>query len=206
MDDRWVLGCGAAVGGAVYRRVRCFDGVAGRTAERDIQDETAARDDARAEVGAGQGFRGRNRGRADRDAAERFSDYLVDPGERAGAVEAPGAFRAADLGAHGTAEQDEGALGGGCEDTEVLRFGGVGENHGGEAVNQCRTGVVELRDCLDRAENSLGGSGFTRQVDDNATEARDQAVARCDTNGERFAAHPRPPSRRTTDIRSQHRA
>ncbi|OCF87500.1 hypothetical protein AW168_26445 [Nocardia brasiliensis] len=206
------MGCGAgarAVGGEVYGGGWGFGGAArgfGGATECGIQDETTAGGDAGAEVGAGQRFQGGGAGRADGDAAERFADDLVDPGEGAGAVEAPGAFGAVDLGEHRSTQQDEGAVVGGRDHAEVLRFGGARENHGRETLGQGRAGMVELRDRLDRAENSLGGSGFTRQVDDNATEARDQAVARRDTNGGRFAAHPRPPSRRTTDIRSQHRA
>lgn len=204
------LGCGAsAVGGEVYGEGWGFGGTArgfGSAAECGIQDETTAGGDAGAQVGAGQRFQGDGAGRAEGDAAERFADDLVDPGEGAGTVEAPGAFGAVDLGEHRPTQQDEGAVVGGGDHAEVLRFGGAGENHGRETLGQGRAGAVELRDRLDRAENSLGGSGFTRQVDDNATEARDQAVARRDTNGGRFAAHPRPPSRRTTDFRSQHRA
>ncbi|ASF09301.1 hypothetical protein NBRGN_041_00090 [Nocardia brasiliensis NBRC 14402] len=197
------------MGGEVYGGGWGFGGTArrfGGAAECGIQDETTAGGDAGAEVGAGQCFQGGGAGCADGDAAEWFADDLVDPGEGAGAVEAPGAFSAVDLGEHRSTQQDEGAVVGGRDHAEVLRFGGAGENHGRETLGQGRAGTVELGDRLDRAENSLGGNGFTRQIDDNATEARDQAVARRDTHGGRFAAHPRPPSRRTTDFRSQHRA
>lgn len=168
-----------------------FGAIAGRfrPADADAEFEPGAGDDARAQVG------GRVHGQrfavvvADADAAHRFADDLVHPGERASAGQRARPFGAEDLGEDLAAKEDDGAVLGGCDHTEGRWFRAATEDHPRQSPGDRGAGVLAVGLGFDRIQNQFRGIGFG-EIHHRRPEACDQSRTSCDAHRRRGLAHP----------------